>query len=136
MLPSPVPRWMVRIPTAGFRSRSSRSPRSEEHTSELQSQSNLVCRLLLEKKKTFSMALLAACVAFAPVSGVFVLAISTYFAMGSARAVGGVAMNTNLMEMVPKHLMRRVQHAFYFCGPFLQLVLAVSVGAVAHRVSL
>src|SRR2546427_7254298 len=29
-----------------------RAPRSEEHTSELQSQSNLVCRLLLEKKKT------------------------------------------------------------------------------------
>src|SRR2546430_12614826 len=28
--------------------------RSEEHTSELQSQSNLVCRLLLEKKKTHS----------------------------------------------------------------------------------
>src|SRR2546430_6795864 len=29
----------------------STSARSEEHTSELQSQSNLVCRLLLEKKK-------------------------------------------------------------------------------------
>src|SRR2546430_11713466 len=29
------------------------SPRSEEHTSELQSQSNLVCRLLLEKKKRY-----------------------------------------------------------------------------------
>src|SRR5688572_32073740 len=28
-----------------------RKERSEEHTSELQSQSNLVCRLLLEKKK-------------------------------------------------------------------------------------
>src|SRR2546427_4764792 len=28
-----------------------RAARSEEHTSELQSQSNLVCRLLLEKKK-------------------------------------------------------------------------------------
>src|SRR2546430_4391343 len=28
------------------------SRRSEEHTSELQSQSNLVCRLLLEKKNT------------------------------------------------------------------------------------
>src|SRR2546430_9230789 len=28
-----------------------RTQRSEEHTSELQSQSNLVCRLLLEKKK-------------------------------------------------------------------------------------
>src|SRR6266478_7312594 len=29
--------------------------RSEEHTSELQSQSNLVCRLLLEKKKKFEL---------------------------------------------------------------------------------
>src|SRR5688572_32719254 len=29
-----------------------KQPRSEEHTSELQSQSNLVCRLLLEKKKS------------------------------------------------------------------------------------
>src|SRR5256886_8848710 len=38
-------------------STSSSSPfgvRSEEHTSELQSQSNLVCRLLLEKKKNNS----------------------------------------------------------------------------------
>src|SRR2546427_4139037 len=30
-----------------------RARRSEEHTSELQSQSNLVCRLLLEKKKNY-----------------------------------------------------------------------------------
>src|SRR2546427_3061244 len=30
--------------------------RSEEHTSELQSQSNLVCRLLLEKKKSIKRA--------------------------------------------------------------------------------
>src|SRR2546430_10354272 len=37
---------------AGLRSvrRRARRARSEEHTSELQSQSNLVCRLLLEKK--------------------------------------------------------------------------------------
>src|SRR5688572_33288719 len=35
-----------------FRAVLGRAPnRSEEHTSELQSQSNLVCRLLLEKKK-------------------------------------------------------------------------------------
>src|SRR2546427_6318154 len=39
--------------TSSVLSRQRRSPvmRSEEHTSELQSQSNLVCRLLLEKKK-------------------------------------------------------------------------------------
>src|SRR2546430_11682696 len=36
---------------AASRPRSRHSSRSEEHTSELQSQSNLVCRLLLEKKK-------------------------------------------------------------------------------------
>src|SRR2546430_12887376 len=33
-----------------------RKLRSEEHTSELQSQSNLVCRLLLEKKKQSTLA--------------------------------------------------------------------------------
>src|SRR2546430_11734110 len=32
--------------------------RSEEHTSELQSQSNLVCRLLLEKKKKMQIGIL------------------------------------------------------------------------------
>src|SRR3712207_3265418 len=35
-----------------------RAPRSEEHTSELQSRQYLVCRLLLEKKKTMHMPLL------------------------------------------------------------------------------
>src|SRR5256885_12073903 len=35
--------------------------RSEEHTSELQSPCNLVCRLLLEKKKTSNRRLLLAC---------------------------------------------------------------------------
>lgn len=84
----------------------------------------------------FSMALLSVCVAFAPISGVLALAIATYFVMGSARGVGGVAMNTNLMEMVPKHLMGRVQNTFYFCGTFLQLVLAICVGTVAQKVSL
>src|SRR5205085_9228567 len=36
---------------AAVAGRSFKGHRSEEHTSELQSQSNLVCRLLLEKKK-------------------------------------------------------------------------------------
>src|SRR2546427_9313940 len=40
--PQSVPVWTVCL---------SLSSRSEEHTSELQSQSNIVCRLLLEKKK-------------------------------------------------------------------------------------
>src|SRR2546426_5808279 len=39
------------IVTAGARPNPSVKARSEEHTSELQSPCNLVCRLLLEKKK-------------------------------------------------------------------------------------
>src|SRR2546430_10274882 len=39
-----------RFLSSRVRPRPSPSGRSEEHTSELQSQSNLVCRLLLEKK--------------------------------------------------------------------------------------
>src|SRR3712207_6890287 len=37
--------------SSSVRCASRRSPRSEEHTSELQSRQYLVCRLLLEKKK-------------------------------------------------------------------------------------
>src|SRR2546430_11253776 len=44
---SPVTLWIRDQPGSAYK-------RSEEHTSELQSQSNLVCRLLLEKKKTYS----------------------------------------------------------------------------------
>src|SRR2546428_4797251 len=49
MLPSPL-----RLLPSGSRSRQycrALADRSEEHTSELQSRSDLVCRLLLEKKK-------------------------------------------------------------------------------------
>src|SRR3989454_6898832 len=40
-----------RLTEAKRRRRGAKSARSEEHTSELQSPCNLVCRLLLEKKK-------------------------------------------------------------------------------------
>src|SRR5438034_7824095 len=45
--------WIARQPSSGTPFFVLRSPttRSEEHTSELQSHSELVCRLLLEKKK-------------------------------------------------------------------------------------
>src|SRR2546430_6376182 len=51
-----APRWRAGSPRSSSGARRPRAAqpkdeRSEEHTSELQSQSNLVCRLLLEKKK-------------------------------------------------------------------------------------
>jgi MFS family permease len=95
-----------------------------------------IARLGGRRAVGFSMALLSACVVCAPISRWLSLAIFLYFVMGSARGVGGVAMNTSLMEMVPNHLMGRVQNSFYFAGTFLQLVLALAVGAVAHKVSL
>src|SRR2546422_8567886 len=53
----PPARVVVRVittwpPMATRRSASAEGMRSEEHTSELQSRLHLVCRLLLEKKKT------------------------------------------------------------------------------------
>src|SRR3712207_8292187 len=60
-VPSPVSserdsaRTSASVPTASAARRcrlSGRNRRSEEHTSELQSRQYLVCRLLLEKKKT------------------------------------------------------------------------------------
>src|SRR2546430_6631096 len=52
---------------------SSSLKRSEEHTSELQSQSNLVCRLLLEKKKKLNGASINPARSFCPalVSSIF-----------------------------------------------------------------
>jgi MFS family permease len=96
----------------------------------------VIARLGGQRTVAFSMALLSVMMACAPVSRFLFLAISAYFVMGTARGIGGVAMNTSLMEMVPKHLMGRVQNTYYFVGTFLQIALAVAVGAVAHRVSL
>src|SRR2546430_3977463 len=52
--PPPQPVAHLRVPGLTFQpliDAVDANARSEEHTSELQSQSNLVCRLLLEKKK-------------------------------------------------------------------------------------
>src|SRR2546430_9733615 len=43
---------VMTLPTPAATRQCSLSIRSEEHTAELQSQSNLVCRLLLDKKKS------------------------------------------------------------------------------------
>src|SRR4051812_49887340 len=47
----PLPVWIAFVRELAGSTRGRRRLRSEEHTSELQSHVNLVCRLLLEKKK-------------------------------------------------------------------------------------
>ena len=79
-----------------------------------------------------SMGLLAMCMILAPLSPVLAIAVAVYGLMGSGRGVSGVAINTSLMEQVPQHFMGRVQNTFYFGGTMLQIVLALTVGAVAQ----
>lgn len=83
-----------------------------------------------------SMGLLAISAMLAPYSIVLAVAVAIYGAMGSARGVSGVAMNTSLMEQVPDHFMGRVQNIFYFFGTGLQVALGLIVGAAAHNISL
>jgi len=83
-----------------------------------------------------SMLLLTFTMALSPFSPWLALAVLLYGLMGSARGVSGVAMNTSLMEQVPKHFMGRVQNTFYFFGTFLQVGLGLAVGWIASRISL
>ena len=79
-----------------------------------------------------SMGVLAICMVLVPLSPMLALGVAAYALMGSARGVSGGAMNTSIMEQVPKHLMGRVQNIFYFAGTSLQVVLGFLVGAVAQ----
>jgi MFS family permease len=79
-----------------------------------------------------AMGVLAICMILAPISPWLAIAVLTYGAMGSARGVSSVAMNTSIMEQVPEHFMGRVQNTFYFAGTALQVVVGLMVGAVAQ----
>ncbi len=79
-----------------------------------------------------SMGLLAICMTLAPLSPGITIAVIVFAIMGSSRGVSSVAMNTTLMEQVPKHFMGRVQNTFYFAGTLLQILLALLVGGVAQ----
>jgi DHA3 family macrolide efflux protein-like MFS transporter len=59
--------------------------------------------------------------------------VLAYAIMGCCRALGGVAIISTMMELVPKHFMGRVQNTFYFVGTCLQFGLSILVGTVAHK---
>jgi MFS family permease len=89
-----------------------------------------------------SMLLLAVCFFVVPHStmvgmaaGIY-LASSIYFVAGTARGVGGIALSTSMMELVPKHLMGRVQTLFSIFAIALQVSLAPVAGRIAQRHSL
>ena len=71
-----------------------------------------------------------------PFSRVLAIAVLIFMIMGSARGVGGIAISSSMMRMVPRHFMGRVQNTFYFAGTALQITLAFSAGLIAQKVSL
>src|SRR5438874_1691070 len=79
-----------------------------------------------------SLGCLAVLMIAAPTMPFLALAVVVYALMGSGRGITGVAMNTSLMEQIPKHFMGRVQNTFYFAGTLLQVLQSYLVGAVAQ----
>jgi MFS family permease len=83
-----------------------------------------------------SMALLGVSLFLLPFSRWLAIAVAIYAVMGSARGVGGIALSSTMMEIVPKHFMGRVQNTFYFAGTLLQIGIGYLVGIAAHKIAL
>lgn len=97
----------------------------------------VVIRALASRRAVgLAMTLLAVCLFLLPYSRWLAVAVALYALMGTGRGIGGVAISSSMMEVVPRHFMGRVQNTFFFFGTCLQLALGFTVGAVAHRVGL
>lgn len=83
-----------------------------------------------------SMLLLALSFYVVPFSGWIGIAAGLYFVGGTARGIGGVALSSGIMEVVPKRFMGRVQTLFSIAAIILQVTLAPVVGHIAHNVGL
>jgi MFS family permease len=82
---------------------------------------------------TLTMAVIAASLFVLPVSHWLALAVLIYFLMGSSRGAGGIALSSEMMQLVPRHFMGRVQNTFSFVASALQICTALLVGEAAHR---
>jgi len=79
------------------------------------------------------MTVIAACLFLLPASRWLAIAVVIYFLMGSSRGVGGIALSSEMMQLVPRHFMGRVQNTFSFLASALQICTALLVGEAAHR---
>lgn len=83
-----------------------------------------------------ALAVLAGSMYSAPFSRWLVLGALLYWISGSARGASGIALSSNLMELVPHHLIGRVQNIIYCAATGLQVSIGLVVGIVAHRAGL
>lgn len=82
---------------------------------------------------TMTMCVIAAALLVLPEIPWIVLTVPIYFVMGSSRGIGGIAISSEMMEMVPKYFMGRVQNTFFFLASALQICTALIAGVAAHR---
>jgi DHA3 family macrolide efflux protein-like MFS transporter len=96
----------------------------------------VIAKLTPRRSVALALIILAVSLYLLPFSGALAVAVCLYLLMGTARGIGGIAISSTIMEMVPPHFMGRVQNTFYFLGTLIQLAAGFAVGAVAHQVSL
>jgi MFS family permease len=96
----------------------------------------LIRRFQAHRSAGIALGTLAIGLVLLPFSHFLALAVFIYMIMGSGRGVTQTAISSEMMEIVPKHFMGRVQNTFYLAGTFLQLFLGIGVATVAHRISL
>ena len=82
---------------------------------------------------TVTMCVIGASLVLLPEIPWIALTVPVYFVMGSGRGIGGIAISSEMMEMVPKYFMGRVQNTFFFLASALQICTALIAGEAAHR---
>ncbi len=85
------------------------------------------------RSATLTMAIIAVALFALPVSRWLAVAVPIYFIMGSSRGTGGIALSSEMMQLVPRHFMGRVQNAFSFVASAMQICTSLLAGEAAHR---
>ncbi len=95
--------------------------------------SQLIRRNGAHRSVIMTMCVIAVALLLLPQIPWIILTVPIYFVMGSGRGVGGIAIQSEMMEMVPKYFMGRTQNTFFFVASALQIFTALLAGEVAHR---
>jgi MFS transporter, DHA3 family, macrolide efflux protein len=82
---------------------------------------------------TITMSVIALSLFLLPASRWLLFAVPIYFIMGSSRGVGGIALSSEMMEIVPRYMMGRVQNMFSFGASAFQVATSLIAGEAAHR---
>jgi MFS family permease len=95
--------------------------------------STFIRRNGVNRSVMLTMGLIAVSLFVLPISRWLAVAVTIYFVMGSCRGTGGIALSSEMMELVPRHFMGRVQNTFSFVASALQICTALLAGEAAHR---